>query len=95
MITNTNHVGLPPTNALDTRRERASSPSATAPREDSLSTANASELKAALARTDTLRPEVVERAHALAVDMNYPPRQIIEQVANLIAASQDPSEEQD
>ncbi len=95
MITNTNNVGSPQTHALDPRRERASSAAASSPREDSLSTANANDLKAALARTDTVRPEVVERASHLAVDMNYPPRQIIEQVASLLAASHDLSEEQD
>ena len=95
MITNTNHVGSPQTHAIDTRREKTSSTAASAPREDSLSTSNANDLKAALDRTETLRPDVVERASHLAVDMNYPPRQIIEQVANLIAASHDLSEEQD
>jgi hypothetical protein len=95
MITNTNHVGSPQTHALDPRRERASSAAASTPREDSLNTTHANDLKAALARTETLRPEVVERASHLAVDAKYPPLQIIEQVASLLAASHDPSEEQD
>lgn len=95
MITNTNHVGSTPTHALDPRRERASSSSVAAHREDSLSTTHATDLKAALSRTETLRPEVVERASQLALEPSYPSADIIVKVADLLASSQDLSEEQD
>ena len=45
-----------------------------------------------IAGSPAIRPETVARAEALAVDPNYPPLQIIERVARLIADSQDLSE---
>jgi len=58
---------------------------------DSLSSTNTSSLREALAQTSEIRPEVVARGKALAVDLNYPPRQIIESLAKLMADSRDPS----
>jgi hypothetical protein len=51
-------------------------------------------MREALTNTPVLRAEAVERAGAIAVDPNYPPLQIIERVARLLAESQDMSEEQ-
>jgi len=59
---------------------------------DSLSTDNAESLHRALASTPEIRPEVVEMGHHLAVDPNYPPRQIIEQLAKMFTESADPAE---
>lgn len=55
---------------------------------DHLSNANTVALREALSNTPEIRPEVVERAHKLLVDPNYPPRQIIEQLAKLMVQSQ-------
>lgn len=90
MITNPNPVGNSPINHADPRRVRAERPDFARP-EDSLSTENAVGLQNALAVTPEIRPEVVARAEKLAVDLNYPPREIIERVASLIASSHDAS----
>ena len=58
---------------------------------DNLSSASTEGLRQALAQTSEIRPEVVARGKALAVDLNYPPRQIIESLAKLMIASRDPS----
>ncbi|MBK9991787.1 MAG: hypothetical protein IPP19_13895 [Verrucomicrobia bacterium] len=58
---------------------------------DSLSSANTSSLREALAQTSEIRPEVVARGKALAVDLSYPPRQILEGLAKLMVDSRDPS----
>jgi hypothetical protein len=81
----------------DPRRAKgaAHEPVSPAPAADRVSTERVAGLKAALAATPALRPEVVARGEILAVDPNYPPLQIIERVASLIAASQDPSETAD
>jgi len=52
-------------------------------------------LKAALANTPAVRPEVIARASALAVDPAYPPLAIIEKIAIMIAASNDLSNSQE
>ncbi len=81
----------------DPRRAAASQAPAVGPAAggERLSTANANGLREALAATPEIRPEVVARAQALAVDPNYPPLEIIERVASLLANSQDPSEARD
>ncbi|MET0262919.1 MAG: hypothetical protein ABW223_08470 [Rariglobus sp.] len=58
---------------------------------DTLDTASTTALREALAALPEVRPEVVERARQLAVDANYPPRAIIEDIARLFVQSQDPS----
>jgi len=56
---------------------------------DQLSSASTDSLHQALAQTAEIRPEVVAKGKALAVDLNYPPRQIIESLAKLLVASRD------
>jgi hypothetical protein len=64
------------------------------PRPDQLSTASASFLRAELSRQPEIRPEVVERARALASDATYPSPAILKQVGALILNSADLSEDQ-
>ncbi len=56
---------------------------------DRLSSASTDGLRQALAQSGEIRPEVVAQGKALAVDLNYPPRQIIESLAKLMIASRD------
>lgn len=56
---------------------------------DSLSSANTAGLREALAQTSEIRPEVVARGKALAIDPNYPPRELIESLAKLMVESRD------
>jgi hypothetical protein len=56
---------------------------------DHLSSANTDSLRTALAQTQEIRPEVVAHGKALAVDPNYPPRQLIESLAKLMVDSRD------
>lgn len=67
-----------------------------APRQESdqLSTENAALLRTELARQPEIRPEVVERARALAADPNYPSLQTLKQVGRMILNSPDLSEDQ-
>lgn len=94
MITNSSSIGPGGPSGPDPRRPRPATSAASAPAgpSDRLSTDRATNLNKALENTPALRPEVVRRAEALAIDPNYPPLQIIERVARLIAASQDASE---
>ena len=64
------------------------------PRTDLLSTQNASFLRSELARQPEIRPEVVERARALAADSNYPSREDLKKIAGIILQSPDLSEDQ-
>jgi len=93
MITNSSSVTSGAASAPDPRRLR-STPAATpiAVRADSFSHAQVASFREALAQVPAQRPEVVERAQNIAIDPNYPPLQLIERVAKLIAESQDPSE---
>ena len=94
MITNSSSIGAGGPTGPDPRRPRvASAPaqSANSP-VDRVSTARADSLRESIAGSPAIRPETVARAEALAVDPNYPPLQIIERVARLIADSQDLSE---
>ncbi len=89
-----NHSGYPRTDALAHLAKQA--PPST--RNDSsqgekLSRAHTESLNTALNNTPEIRPEVVARGKALAVDLNYPPRQIIEQLSKLIIAAQDPADQ--
>ncbi len=92
MITNPPIGGSAPLSGPDPLRPRAAVREAAAERSESLSTEHAEGLRAALAETPAIRTEVLEHAQALAVDPSYPPLQIIERVAKLLSASQDPSE---
>jgi hypothetical protein len=65
-----------------------------APRPDQISTESAAFLRAELQRQPEIRPEVVERARALAADPNYPPREVLRQVAAQILQSPDLSEDE-
>ncbi len=97
MITNPPSVGPGATPGPDPRRNRAAGaaiPAAFAP-SDRISTDRADRVREALANTPAVRAETVQRAGALAVDPNYPPLQIIERVARLLADSQDMSEDKD
>ena len=57
-----------------------------------LSSANTQALREALNNSPEIRPEVVEKGKALAVDPNYPPRELIERLAQLMVDSREPSE---
>ncbi|MCR6654575.1 MAG: hypothetical protein NVV63_01915 [Opitutus sp.] len=63
-------------------------------RPDQLSTENVEHLKAALAAQPEIRPEVVERAKALAADPEYPSLDILKRVSGMILAAPDLSEDQ-
>lgn len=65
-----------------------------AARTDQLSTDNAAFLRAELERQPEIRPEVVERARALAADSNYPSREVLNKVSAMILKSADLSEDQ-
>jgi hypothetical protein len=60
---------------------------------DQISTESAAFLKSALAGQPEIRPEVVERAKALAADPTYPSAAIMKSVAGQILASPDLSED--
>ncbi len=59
---------------------------------DRLSSANSDALRSALNNNPEVRPEVVERGKHLAVDLYYPPRELIQRLAKMIAESEDLSE---
>ncbi len=63
-------------------------------RPDRISTENAAFLKSELDRQPEVRPEVVERARALAADPSYPSTEIVRNVAQQILGSPDLSEDQ-
>jgi hypothetical protein len=89
MITNsTSSHGTPPPSADFSKKSRSINRSTDTAGEN-LSTHHAETLKQALARTPEIRPEVVENGQKLAVDPQYPPREIIEDISRLITASED------
>jgi hypothetical protein len=97
MITNTNNLGAIPTPsnvAPRTSTFRAEQPQALAAA-DSLSTDNITRLKLALEQTPALRPEVIERASALAKDPGYPSAEIMGKIGRLLARSRDLSLQED
>lgn len=65
-----------------------------APRPDQISTESAAFLRGALTRQPAVRPEVVERARALAADPHYPSAAVIKRVAEQIVGSPDLSEDE-
>lgn len=58
-----------------------------------LSSTNTDALREALSNSPEVRPEMVERGKRLAVDPNYPPREIIEKLADLMLKSREPAAE--
>ena len=86
-----NNSGQPRSDAIATSdRKPAALPStAYAATGETLSSAGADSLRAALAATPEIRPEVVARGKELASDVNYPPRAIIEDLAKLFQETQD------
>ena len=84
-----------PDRAARTDSLLAASPNVARPpvtRPDQISTESAASLKSALASQPEVRPEVVERAKALAADPNYPSVSIVRSVAKQILAAPDLSE---
>ena len=77
--------------ALSTAKQ-ASTPQAGTESGDRLSSANTQALREALNNSPEIRPEVVEKGKNLAVDPNYPPRELIERLAKLMVESRDASE---
>lgn len=61
------------------------------PGADQFSPAQSAALRAALAAQPEIRPDVVERAKALAADPAYPSRDILQKIAGIMIASPDPS----
>lgn len=97
MITNTNNLGSVPTPnnaALRPSNSRAQAPQVDAS-SDSLTTSHMTRLQAALAETPALRPEVIERASALAKDPGYPSFEIMGKIGRLLAQSKDLSLQED
>ena len=66
----------------------------TAPRVDTMSSQSAATLRRALTDQPEIRPEVVERARALAADPSYPSKEIIQRVSQQILAAPDLSEDE-
>jgi hypothetical protein len=64
------------------------------PRSDKLSIENAALLRAELVRQSEIRPDVVERARALAADPNYPSAETLRRVGQIILNSPDLTEDQ-
>ena len=64
------------------------------PRSDQISTEGAAFLRAELQRQPEIRSDVVERARALAADPNYPPVEVLRNVAEQILNSPDLSEDE-
>ena len=64
------------------------------PSPDQISTENAAFLRSELQRQPEIRPEVVERARALAADPSYPSHAVLREVAQQILKSPDLSEDE-
>jgi hypothetical protein len=63
-------------------------------RNDQLSTDSASQLKAALERQPSIRPEMLARARALAADSGYPPEVLMKLLAERLVSSPDLSSDE-
>jgi hypothetical protein len=61
---------------------------------DSVSTANADDLRSALASQPEIRPDVVARGKALAADPNYPSADLLKRMAGAILGAPDLSEDE-
>jgi hypothetical protein len=94
MIHSTSHLhgyNRTDTAALSTAKQ-ASTPKAEADSGERLSSSSTQALREALNNSPEIRPEVVARGKALAVDPNYPPREIIEGLAKLMTETRDAAE---
>lgn len=81
------------TDALSSQTSKKAADAATASvASDRLSSEQTESLRSALASTPEIRPDVVERGRKLALDPTYPPAVIIEDLAKLMLASRDQSE---
>jgi hypothetical protein len=63
------------------------------PETDRLSAASQESLHTALQQQPEIRPEFVALGQKLAVDANYPPKEIIRQISKMLIASADASEQ--
>jgi hypothetical protein len=63
-------------------------------RTDQVSTESAAKLREELASQPEIRPEVLERAKALAADPSYPSAEVIRRVGEMILGSPDLSEDE-
>lgn len=68
-------------------------PAVRGPGTDQFSPQHSAALKAALEAQPEIRPEVVARAKALAADPNYPPADVLRQVAAQVLRSPDLTED--
>lgn len=76
--------------ASKSAQAKADAPASTAT--DTLSSSSQNTLKDILKSQPEVRPEVVNNGHKLAVDGNYPPREIIRRLSELLVRSVDLSE---
>lgn len=60
---------------------------------DTINVSSQATLQDALSSQPEVRPEVVERAKQLMVDANYPPKEIIRRLSEMLIKSDDPSVE--
>lgn len=60
---------------------------------DRLSSASQDRLRASLEAQPEIRPEVISHAQKLVIDANYPPKEIIRQLSELLIVSADLSEQ--
>lgn len=89
MIQSTSNSNSQPGPIKPVDSKPASRPAAATQARDTLDTSASTALREALAALPEVRPEVVEEGQKLAVDPNYPPRAIIEDIARQFATSQD------
>jgi hypothetical protein len=71
----------------------ASTPPPSAETGERLLSSNSQALRQALNQTPEIRPEVVDKGRHLAVDPNYPPRELILRLAEMMTKSVDLSDQ--
>lgn len=92
MIQSTSNIGFNRTDAFaNAAAKHSPAPEKNSTTGDRLSQTQSQALQDGLNNTPEVRPEVVERGNRLAIDPNYPPLHIIEQLAKLMVESRDPS----
>jgi hypothetical protein len=74
--------------SLQKQTARSKSPAET----EQLSASSQETLQSVLESQPEVRPEVVERGRSLAVDGNYPPKELIRKLSEMLIASNDLSE---
>ncbi len=89
MIHSTSNSHPMPGSLLPVGGKPAGTTAPVAQKHDILDTTASTQLREALAALPEIRPEAVEKGRKLAVDANYPPRAIIEDIARLFAQSRD------